>query len=129
MRQAADVMPGKIRRDAGSAIVRERVVPLGMTAKVFDPLQILKEQTACVVWLSERMVEPDIFSLPEVGAQAHHIALVRNQVDEFILAEESAQCGISLANSFSLLDGHRDECIVPRIVPKLKTYGSMRNQG
>src|SRR5262249_56342143 len=79
---------------------------------------IFQETLPRALWRSRGVVKIDIL-VPVVCAQADHVALVSDDVDECVLPIEAADSRITLANGLPGLDGKAER----RGVSELGTYG------
>ena len=102
-------------RDVGGAVVGERVVPLGMLVQFVGALQVVEEDFARQRRLYRSAKDVHLFVLAVVGAQADDIALVAGDVGKRVLAKESADGGITLANHVAGLDGHGNVALVAEV--------------
>src|SRR5947208_10266797 len=108
--------------DARGAIGRDGVLPTWLCAQCIEGVYIFEEPLARAVQRNRQVVKVDVL-VPVVGAQANHIALISDEVDECILAIESADSRISLADGLSRFDGETER----RCVCELETDDRMRN--
>src|SRR5438552_438994 len=108
--------------DARGAVCRDGVIPAGLGAQCIKGMHIFEEPLAGAVRRNRQVVKVDVL-VPVVGAQTDHIALISDEVDECILAIESADSRISLADGLSRFDGETQR----RCVCELETDDGMRN--
>src|SRR5206468_7589464 len=101
---------------------RDGVIPARLRAQCIERTNIFKEALANAVRRNRQVVKVDVL-VPVVGAQTDHIALISDEVDECILAIESADSRISLADGLPRLDGKAER----RCVCELETDDRMRN--
>ena len=100
--------------DRRRAVVRQRVVPLGLRAQLVDLLEVAEQQHARVRGRRVEPVHVDVLAA-DIRAEAHDVALVRDDEDELVLAEEPAQRGVLLALSLARLD--RDGQVLVALEP------------
>src|SRR5712692_10549177 len=66
-----------------------------------------------------------LFALAVIRPQTYHVALVAHRVNQFVVAEKTADGRVLLPNFFPGLDRHRDVIVVA----KLKAYDGMCDPG
>src|SRR5438093_10828007 len=108
--------------DARGAVGRDGVIPARLSAQSIEGVYIFEEALSGAVRRNRQVVKVDVL-VPVVGAQTDHIALISDEVDECILAIESADSGISLADGLSRFDGEKER----RCGCELETGNRMRN--
>src|SRR5262249_16254978 len=98
------------------------VIPARVSAQCVEGMRIFQETLPRALWRSRGVVKIDIL-VSVVCAQADHVALVSDDVDECVLPIEAADSRITLANGLPGLDGKAER----RGVSELETYDWMRN--
>ena len=89
--------------DARGAVGRDGVIPARLSAQSIEGVYIFEEALSGAIRRNRQVVKVDVL-VPVVGAQADHVALISDEVDESILAIESADSRISLADGLPRLD-------------------------
>src|SRR5437868_7303093 len=108
--------------DARSAISRDSVIPARLPAQCIEGAHMLQEALAHSIWRSRQMVKIDLL-VPVVGAQADHVALIRDEVDECKLPVEATDSRITLPDGLPRLDREAER----RGVCELETDDGMCN--
>src|SRR5437016_6327742 len=108
--------------DVRGAVGRDGVIPARLSAQCIEGVYIFEEALAGAVRHNRQVVKVDVL-VPKVGAQADHVALISDEVDELELPVEAADSGISLADSLPRLDGEAER----RRVCELETDDGMRD--
>ena len=91
--------------NAGRAIIRQRIIPLGVRVQLIDATEIIKEKCPPLFRRHLDAVETRFFALPIICPQPHHIAFVGDDVAQFKLAEQAFDRRIVFAFFFARLDG------------------------
>ena len=76
--------------DIGSAVVGQSIERLRALPQSICPLQIIQENDAPLLGRGAGTIEINIFVLPVVSAQTHHISFVADDVNQFVIAKKSA---------------------------------------
>src|SRR5205823_13730091 len=108
--------------DARSAVGGDGVIPGRFVPQSVERMDVFKETFARVRWRNGRAVKVDIF-LAVVCTQADHIALIRDDVDEFELPVKPADSRVGLAKLLPRLDGEAQR----RRVSELEADDGMRD--
>src|SRR5207247_6432149 len=108
--------------DVCGAICRDGVIPARLGAQCIEGMHIFEEPLARPGRRSRQVVKIDVL-VPVVGAQADHIALISDEVDECKLAIESADSRITLPDGLPRLDRKAER----RRVCELETDDGMRD--
>src|SRR5206468_8988038 len=116
------VFAGMLAADARGAVGRDGVIPARLSAQCIEGVYIFEEALAGAVRRNRQVVKVDVL-VPIVRAQADHVALISDEVDECILTIEPADSRISLADGLSRFDGETQW----RGVGELETDDGMRN--
>src|SRR5262249_62152527 len=103
--------------DACGAVSRDGVIPARVSAQCVEGMRIFQETLPRALWRSRGGVKIDIL-VPVVCAQADHVALVSDDVDECVLPIEAADSRITLANGLPGLEEQAEQ----RSVTELGTY-------
>src|SRR6476469_513912 len=93
--------------NARGAIGRDGVIPARLGAQCIERTNIFKEALTRAVQGHRRVITVDVL-VPIIGAQANHVALISDDVDERKLAVQAADSRIALADGLPRLDGEAE---------------------
>src|SRR5438105_7501567 len=113
-----------LRADARSAVGGDGVIPARFVPQSIERMDVFKETFARVRWRNGRAVKIDIL-LAVVCAQANHVALIGDDVDELELPVEAPDSRVGLAKLLARLDREAER----RRVSELEAGDGMRNPG
>src|SRR5207237_670790 len=94
---------GMLAADTRSAIGRDGIIPTRFVPQRIEGTHIFEEPLTHSIWRSRQAVKIYVL-IAIIRAQANHITLVRDQVDECILPVKAADSGITLADGLARLD-------------------------
>src|SRR6476646_6904543 len=113
-----------LRTNARSAVGGDGVIPARFAPQSVERMDVFKETFASVRRRNGRAVKIDIL-VAVVCAQADHIALIGDDIDEFELPVEPADSRVSLTKLFANLDREAER----RCVSELEANDGMRDPG
>ena len=98
-----------MHQNTGRAVGRQRVVIARSVAQIIDRLYVIEKDPADVLERRARPVDIDVLLGLAIGRpHADHIALVGDDVVQFILPKKTGDRRIALAFLFARLDRHRE---------------------
>src|SRR5213083_1371268 len=110
--------------DARGAVGRDGVIPARLSAQCIEGVYIFEETLAGAVRRNRQVVKVNVL-VPIVRAQADHVALISDEVDEFELPVEPADSRVGLAKLLPRLDGEAER----GCVSELEAGDRMRDPG